>query len=258
MSHQSCRTSLAPLSNDRYAACVPMIWDHLLLLLLALALPIRAYVGMRALRAAPLEAMPRLRPQYHARGIAAQWTLTLVVAALWSFQHRPLAALLLLPRITPGLIGVLAGTLGIVIAVLRQMRGLETDRALVDRIADRLEPAGRLLPGTACEWPLFAAFAVTAGICEELLFRGFVQWVLAQYVGLWPAAALQVALFGLAHAYQGVPGILRTGFVGAFLTVVVILSGSLYPAMLLHALMDLQAGRLALRLRQLGRPLDAA
>ena len=49
---------------------------------------------------------------------------------------------------------------------------------------------------------------------------------------------------------------LRTGFVGAFLTFVVLVSGSLYPAMLLHALMDLQAGRLALRLRELGHPLS--
>lgn len=221
-----------------------------------LALPVRAYVGMKHLRAVSADALPRLRPQYHARGIVAQWTLTAIVAALWVTHHRPLAQLLLMPRLTWGLGGVLIGTVGIVIAVQVQMANLAGDPQLVARIRERLAPAGKLLPATVGEWPRFAVFAVTAGICEELLFRGFIQWMLLSYVGLWPAVVLQVVSFGVAHAYQGVPGMLRTGFVGAFLTAVVLLSGSLYPAMLLHALMDLQAGRLALRLRELGSPLS--
>lgn len=250
------RASLAPRGHDRYAAPVPTPWDLLVLLLLMIALPVRAYLGMRHLRAVSADALPRLRPQYHARGIAAQWMLAAIVAALWITHHRPLAQLLLVPRPTWGLAGVMIGTVGIVIAVQRQMAKLANDAELVARIHDRLAPAGRLLPAHSKEWPLFALFAVTAGICEELLFRGFLQWVLLSYVGLWPSVVLQVAIFGIAHAYQGGAGMLRTGFVGAFLTVVVLLSGSLYPAMVLHALMDLQAGRLALRLRELGHPLS--
>jgi hypothetical protein len=221
-----------------------------------IALPVRAYLGMKHLRAVSAADLPRVRPQYHARGIAAQWTLTAIVAALWITQHRALGQLLLLPRLTWGLAGVMIGTVGIVIAVVRQMSKLADDPELVARIHERLAPAGQLLPATPQEWPRFAAFAVTAGICEELLFRGFIQWVLLSYLGLWPAVALQVIIFGVAHAYQGGAGMLRTGFVGAFLTFVVLISGSLYPAMLLHALMDLQAGRLALRLRELGSPLS--
>jgi membrane protease YdiL (CAAX protease family) len=248
--------SLARRGQRRYAAIVPTPWDLLVLLLLMIALPVRAYLGMKHLRSVPASDLPRLRPQYHARGIAAQWTLTAIVAALWITHHRPLAQLLLVPRPTWGLAGVMIGTVGIAIAVQRQMSKLQQDPELVARISERLAPAGQLLPATSRDWPLFATFAVTAGICEELLFRGFIQWVLLSYVGLWPAVALQVIIFGVAHAYQGGAGILRTGFVGAFLTFVVLVSGSLYPAMLLHALMDLQAGRLALRLRELGQPLS--
>ena len=57
---------------------------------------------------------------------------------------------------------------------------------------------------------------VTAGICEELLFRGFLTWYLAHHVGLPVAAAAQVVIFGVAHLYQGFGGIVKTGFAGAF------------------------------------------
>ena len=65
--------------------------------------------------------------------------------------------------------------------------------------------------------------------------------------GLPVAAAAQVVIFGVAHLYQGVGGIVKTGFAGAFFTAVVWISGSLVPAMLIHALMDLHAGDLARR-----------
>jgi membrane protease YdiL (CAAX protease family) len=89
---------------------------------------------------------------------------------------------------------------------------------------------------------LFSALAITAGICEELLFRGFMIWYLQHWMGLIQAALLSSALFGLGHAYQGVRGILTTGLVGAFMAGVYLLSGSIYLCMLIHVLMDLYAG----------------
>ena len=56
----------------------------------------------------------------------------------------------------------------------------------------------------------------------------------------------------LAHVHQGVKGILSTGIVGAFLTLVVLIFGSLWPAIALHALIDIGSGLVAwLALRQM-------
>jgi len=100
-----------------------------------------------------------------------------------------------------------------------------------------------LLPRTVDERTTFALLAVTAGVCEELIFRGFgiayVRW-------LWPGAthfwliAITSAAFGLAHLYQGVRGVLLTGLVGAVLASLVLATGSLLPAMVIHALIDLR------------------
>ena len=100
-----------------------------------------------------------------------------------------------------------------------------------------------LLPRGGREQITFGALAITAGICEELIFRGFglayVRW-------LWPATPRWAAIviiataFGVAHLYQGPRGILLTGLVGAYFTWLVLSTGSLWPAMALHALLDLR------------------
>lgn len=105
--------------------------------------------------------------------------------------------------------------------------------------------AGRLaqlLPRTGAEFAWWAALAVTAGVCEEFLFRGYLLWGLAPWVGWWGAAALGVPVFGLLHAYQGRAGVLATAYVGLVMTLLVAATQSLYSAMALHALVDLGSG----------------
>jgi membrane protease YdiL (CAAX protease family) len=87
--------------------------------------------------------------------------------------------------------------------------------------------------------------SLTAGFCEEFLFRGYFIWVFAPWLGWWGAAALSVLIFAILHAYQGWNGVLRTGIVGAVFTLVVAIFNSLWPAIALHALMDLGAGMMA-------------
>ena len=65
------------------------------------------------------------------------------------------------------------------------------------------------------------------------------------------AAVFSVVAFGLAHAYRGMKGILGSGTVGLLLTLVILISGSLWPAIALHALADIGQGLVTwLALRQ--------
>ncbi|HEU4670278.1 MAG TPA: CPBP family intramembrane glutamic endopeptidase [Dyella sp.] len=102
----------------------------------------------------------------------------------------------------------------------------------------------RMLPRTRDERWAFAALAVTAGVGEEFVWRGFGLAVL-QHV--WPALhpAIYVVLlavpFGWAHLYQGWSGVLVTGVVGAVMAGLYLASGSLLMPVLLHVLIDLRA-----------------
>ncbi len=67
--------------------------------------------------------------------------------------------------------------------------------------------------------------------------------VLPRLVGLWPAVALSSVIVGLGHAYQGVVGIAKTGTVGLVMALATVFSGSLFVAILVHAVIDLTSGR---------------
>jgi len=100
-----------------------------------------------------------------------------------------------------------------------------------------------LLPVTKGERRWAAGVAVTAGIAEELVFRGL---FLALAIGLCglaplPAAVAVSVVFALAHSYQGVQGVLVTAILGGLLAALVLNAESLLPAMALHILIDLRS-----------------
>jgi membrane protease YdiL (CAAX protease family) len=221
--------------------------DHVLVLLIVVGLPLRALFGIRALRAAPAPAVPDLRRRLWGRAIATQWLLTVIVLWHWRMTFRSLASLGLVLRPTTGLAGVLVGLTTIVILVSRQRRALVTDESLRARVRERLAAVEPLMPHAAREFPLFAALACTAGLCEEFLFRGYLLWYAVHFMPFAYACVAQALVFGACHAYQGRRGIVLTTLAGAFFTGVLLVAGSIWPSMFIHALMDLHAGDLARR-----------
>jgi len=97
-----------------------------------------------------------------------------------------------------------------------------------------------LIPETPRErlWALLV-IAPTAAFCEEFLFRGYLLTQLHDWLHslLWAWVVSSLA-FGLAHCYQGWSGMTRAGLLGALLAYPVVRSGSLYPAMLAHWMID--------------------
>jgi membrane protease YdiL (CAAX protease family) len=221
--------------------------DHLLVLTILIGLPVRAFFSMRALRAAAPDTLVALRRRIWINAIASQWLLAALVLALTLALGRSPASLLLVPRPTAGLLGVMLGLATMVSLVVRQRGSIASDADVRARIRERLAPVVRLMPASRAEYRLFAVLACTAGLCEEFLFRGYLLWYGTQFLPVLWAGLAQAVLFGVAHFYQGRRGILLTGFAGIFLTAVTFVTGSLWAAVLIHALMDLNAGDLALR-----------
>src|SRR5436190_14510866 len=105
-----------------------------------------------------------------------------------------------------------------------------------------MQPLRALIPHTRGEFRLFMPLAVTAGICVEFLFRGYLVWVLAAWIGVLPAAIASMVLFGLGHGYQGGKFGFRAFSVGVVLGVMALVTSSLLPGILLHAAIDLGSG----------------
>jgi len=223
---------------------VPGAADHFLAALLVLLLPPRAWVSFRALRLASPELRPQLRRRTYIAASLSQWILCALLVLYWARMRRPwtgpMAGLGVTPAITPGAIGVAIGLAIVLIVMISRWRS--SKRATIERARQRFAFAEPMLPHTRGELALFRGLSVTAGVCEELLFRGFLIWYLGHYTGVIQAALISSLAFGVGHAYQGPRGILVTALIGAFMSAVYLLSGSLLLPMILHALMDLHAG----------------
>jgi uncharacterized protein len=100
-----------------------------------------------------------------------------------------------------------------------------------------------ILPVTPEERAWFAMVSITAGICEEVLYRGFLIRYLSDgpwHAGIWIALAIASISFGLGHGYQGLSGIIGTGLLGAVMALIFLATGNLWLPMALHAMIDLR------------------
>jgi sodium transport system permease protein len=103
------------------------------------------------------------------------------------------------------------------------------------------------------ERPVLTAVAVgaLAGICEELLYRGPVQTALVRRLPTVAALSIGAVLFAAAH--MDLQGMLFRTILGYLLGWMVLRSGSIFPAMLTHAVIDsVNFGFQAWRLHGLG------
>jgi len=188
---------------------------------------------------------PSARVSAYRGGVLAEWTFAIAAIAIWISFARPWGAMrLALPhgwRLGIGLLFVLAAV-GFVILQLWSVARLPVERRVAAR--PKLGTVGFMLPHTAREQRWFLALSVTAGFCEELLFRGYLPWFFAPWLGSLGAMALVVVLFGIGHAYQGRSGTIRATLAGAFMAALVLVTDSLIPAMIVHALIDIGSGTL--------------
>ena len=212
--------------------------------LVAIVYPIWDYFGAwpRMVRTIA-SGRPNARVSVYREVLALEWILTAVVAAVWIHAARPWRLIgLVLPvgwrLVLP--VALLAAVLLLFRAQLRAIRRL--DPAKRERVRTRQAAASPLIPHNRVERAWFVPVAITAGLCEEFIYRGFLLWAFRPWLGLWGAALASTVSFGFAHAYQGHRGAVRAGVLGAGFAVLAIAMGSVVPGMALHALLDLMSG----------------
>jgi uncharacterized protein len=103
--------------------------------------------------------------------------------------------------------------------------------------------AERILPQSSTELVPFLALAVTAGLCEEFLYRGFAMAVIGRAaLPTGVVILLSSVLFGLAHLYQGRSGFVSTLVLGLLFGFSRSALGSLLPVIVWHLGVDVVAG----------------
>jgi membrane protease YdiL (CAAX protease family) len=209
------------------------LWEAMYLAALVELLPALALAQLPL--AQDEEPVPRV-PVYVSSGIVVLLLGLGGVLAGWGSLGPEGMGLALAPWrfVVPWALGLSAGALLVMgyFFVLRRAVGLRESPLLI-----------QLLPRTGTEKLVFAWLSLAAGVGEELAYRGFLVPALALLLGSpWGAAVASSVVFGALHAYQGWLGMVRTGVLGLLLAASLIVSGSLWPAILAHAILDLLAG----------------
>lgn len=101
----------------------------------------------------------------------------------------------------------------------------------------------KLAPRTGVEMVLFLVLSISAGICEEFIFRGYFQQQFAR-VGraMWVGVLISAVLFGCAHGYEGITGMVLITAYGAMFSVLALMRRGLRTGMIAHAWHDAFSG----------------
>jgi membrane protease YdiL (CAAX protease family) len=105
-----------------------------------------------------------------------------------------------------------------------------------------------MLPHTAVQFAIWFLVSLTAGVCEEVIFRGYLQ---QQFIGWTQRPILSIvvagALFGSLHLYEGLAAIVPLAALGILFGLVVRqLKGDLRAVIVAHTLQDFLVALLAL------------
>jgi membrane protease YdiL (CAAX protease family) len=184
--------------------------------------------------------------------IAFLWTLAAVTA--FGLRLRKVSARELMGRKWKSLDDVLfdvflaaafwVGALA-VLYVVRLALGTLPDTSDPEALKDATRSLAPLIPRTGAEMLLWVGVSVSAGFCEEFVFRGYLQ---RQFTALTRHAAggivLSAIVFGAGHTYQGASQGAVLGVFGAMLGLLAHVRQSIKPGILAHTWQDICAGLL--------------
>ncbi|TFI57431.1 CPBP family intramembrane metalloprotease [Sphingomonas parva] len=92
-----------------------------------------------------------------------------------------------------------------------------------------------IMPRTRAELAASWVTSLAAGFGEEIAFRGFLLWYAAAVLGTPGGLVVTGLLFGCAHSYQRLRGMIWAALAGIVLGLAYLASGSLLLVILLHA-----------------------
>ena len=217
--------------------------DHILVFILFFAQPVYGYFEGRRFEARAKAGLPVDRLRFYRHTMWVEWAFLAVLGAFWFTFGRPVEDL---GFVSPGGGGFWIGLVllfamtGALFYSWRSARNAgPTDKS---EQSDQLQRVAHYIPQSAEELQSFFRVSITAGVVEEIVYRGFVLWYLGQFMPLWLAVIVSSVAFGLGHSYQGPKGATQAGLVGLAFAIFYVGTGSIWLPIVAHALLDIFQG----------------
>lgn len=225
--------------------------DHLLFIIIALVLPIMAIATSTQMDEESEDLGSKLKfnkkDLYYQNGLML-WIGALVVSTAWLYAGKSYHALGLSTPVINNKVLMLCGALILIYVVdlvisiahyKRESHGSDDDS--LDFIA----------PTNFKEFKHFVFLALSAGVCEEVIFRGFLvnyvkYWVPDHAWQLHMAVLVSSVFFSISHLYQGWINVLKIFVIALLFGYIYVYSQSLVLVVIIHFLVDLVSGMMML------------
>ena len=232
---------------------MPTTLDIIAVTFIAIAVPFYSLWERRKNKDLHPDNDPGLLPTSYWRTIIMLWAMVAGVLGIWALEGRGVETLGLTATQTDFGIWVWLAVVLMTALLVFQSYKAGTDEKVASTLMASLkseEGVNDVMPRRENEYRLFNWVSITAGITEEILYRGFLIWFFAAWMPIWAAAAASIVVFTLAHLYQNiVTALTKVAGMAVVLTAVYLVSGSLWPAILLHAVVDLTSNAMFWRAR---------
>jgi membrane protease YdiL (CAAX protease family) len=130
-----------------------------------------------------------------------------------------------------------------VVYLVALSRTIKVNAQLRSEVAEKFQPFMDLMPETKSQVLMFTLLvSVSAGICEELIFRAYLYSLLDTYLGVPWAIILSSIVFGFWHIYLGWQEVVRTSIMGGIFCAVYIFTGNIIIPIILHIFIDVYSG----------------
>ncbi len=228
----------------------PGIWDHLLIFLLGIVLPSFAVFQSQP-EMKSLEFDTVMKKQVYYGNSFFQWICAIAVMIVWWSYGRSLVEM--------GFCVPEWSRMGIILIFLFSfLYGMDVwwEMRNPDKIAETKAKWLKDVPFLPVNWlelKHFLFVALTAGVCEEIIFRGFfIQYFLAintdNLLGNCLSVIIPAFLFAFGHLYQGGKAVVKTMLMAILFGWIFLVTKSLWPLIILHFLVDVIGGYLAMKI----------
>ncbi len=194
-----------------------------------------------------LQDNPQLLVQTYKSILVMQWGMCLPVLIILGLQEGGFISIGLHFLTNP------LSVLGLIVATFtgyHLVRLLPYPEKRLIKAKKRLKEVMYIVPKNEREYKWSVLLSITAGICEEILFRGLFYEFLLAYITPVYAILLVNIMFGLGHAGTRFKNMIQTMGLGLLWSVTYYFTDSLWAPILMHILVDFYSLRLGYRVNQ--------
>jgi membrane protease YdiL (CAAX protease family) len=131
-----------------------------------------------------------------------------------------------------------------------QFSQLRVDAQNFHSYKSRLSPFSHYLPINKTQRNYFILLSISAGICEELIFRLFLVNFVNEFIHIIISIILINLIFGAAHLGSGLKNMLSATMLGLIFSIIYYYTNNIWIPMFIHTVIDLSTGIVNYNLQQ--------